>query len=131
VILVALLAGAILLGFARIGKRRLPLLRAGSPEERVVAAYGLFESWAGDVGLGRRSGETPLEYQTRLRRTVPFSNGHLENITSLTGRALYSGASVSPTQARDAVSAAKAAARDVKRHAGVRRRVLGSMGIRK
>jgi transglutaminase-like putative cysteine protease len=130
-IAVALLAAVILFGFARIGRRRIDLFRAHSSEERVVAAYGLFESWAGDVGFGRRPGETPLEYQARLKRTVPFSNGHLEHVTALTGHALYSGATVSGAQAREAVSAAKTAARDVRRHAGVRRRVLGVLGIRR
>jgi hypothetical protein len=130
-IAVALLVAVILFGFARIGRRRIDLFRAHSPEERVVAAYGLFESWAGDVGFRRRAGETPLEYQARLKRTVPFSNGHLEHVTALTGRALYSGAIVSTVQAREAVSAAKAAARDVRRHAGVRRRILGVLGIRR
>ena len=130
-ILIVLLGAVILFAFLRIGRRRIPLLRADSPEERVVAAYGLFESWAGDVGFGRRSGETPLEYQSRLNRTVPFSNGHLEHITLLTGHALYSDESVSAAQAREAVSAAKAAARDVRRHAGMRRRVLGTLGIRR
>jgi transglutaminase-like putative cysteine protease len=130
-IAIVLVAGLILFGFARIGRRRLALVRASSPEERVMAAYGLFESWAGDVGFGRRSGETPLEYQARLTRTVPFSNGHLEHVTRLTGHALYSGASTTASEAREAVTAAKAAARDVRRHAGVRRRVLGMLGIRR
>jgi transglutaminase-like putative cysteine protease len=128
---VALLVAVVLFGFARIGRRRLALYRAHSPEERVVAAYGLFESWASDVGFGRRQGETPLEYQARLKRTVSFSNGHLERVTGLTGHALYSSAAVSPIQAREAVSAAKAAAKDVRRHAGLRRRVLGTLGIRR
>jgi hypothetical protein len=130
-IAIALLVAVILFGFARIGRRRIDLFRAHSPEGRVVAAYGLFESWTGDVGLGRRPGETPLEYEGRLKRTVPFSDGHLERVTALTGRALYSGASVSSVEAQEAVSAAKAAARDVRRHAGVRRRVLGVLGIRR
>jgi hypothetical protein len=128
-IAVVLLAAAILYVVARSGRRRLELFRARSPEERVVAAYGLFESWAGDVGFRRRTGETPLEYQARLRRSIPFSNGHLEKVTALTGHALYSGGSISRTQARDAVIAARAAARDVRRHAGVRKRVLGTLGI--
>jgi hypothetical protein len=128
---IALLAALILLGLVRIGRRKLMLFRARSPRERVVAGYGLLESWAGDVGLGRRPGETPLEYQGRLRKTVPFSDGHLERITSLTGRALYSSAGLSRLQARDAVSAAKAAARDVRRHAGLGRTVIGIFGIRR
>jgi transglutaminase-like putative cysteine protease len=130
-IAVVLLASAILFGFMRVGRRRLALLRARTPPERVVAAYDLFDSWAGDVGFGRRAGETPLEYQARLRRTVPFSDGHLERMTSLTGRALYSSASLSRAEAREAVVAATAAAKDVRRQAGLRRRVLGVLGIRR
>ena len=128
---IALLAALILLGLVRVGRRKLMLFRARSPRERVVAGYALFESWAGDVGLGRRPGETPLEYQARLRRTVPFSDGHLERITSLTGRALYSSAGLSRVQVRDAVSAARAAARDVRRHAGLGRTLVGIFGIRR
>jgi transglutaminase-like putative cysteine protease len=130
-IAVVLLAAAILFILVRSGRRRLELFRARSPEERVVAAYGLFESWAGDVGFGRRTGETPLEYQARLKRSIPFSNGHLEKVTVLTGQALYSGVVVSRTEAREAVGAAKAAARDVRRHAGKTKRVLGTLGIRR
>lgn len=130
-IVVGLLVALITFGFVRNGRRRLSLLRARTPQERVVAAYGLFDSLTGDVGFGRRPGETPIEYQARLRNSVPFSNGHLEHITGLTHHALYSGAGVSRAQAREAVIAAKAAARDVRRHAGVGRRVLGTLGIRR
>jgi transglutaminase-like putative cysteine protease len=130
-IAVVLIAALALFVAGRSVRRRYELLRAHSPEERVTAAYGLFESLAGDVGLGRRQGETPLEYQTRLKGLVPFSNGHLERITVLTGHALYSGGSVSRTEARDAVAAARAAARDVRRHAGMRKRMLGTLGIRR
>ncbi|HZA27003.1 MAG TPA: transglutaminase domain-containing protein, partial [Actinomycetota bacterium] len=130
-IAVGLLVAGIFLVAARNVRRRLRLFRARSPRERVVAAYDLFDSLAGDVGLGRRPGETPLEYQTRLRRKVSFSDGHLEHVTRLTGRALYSGTGVSPSQAREAVMAAKTAARDVRRSAGVRRRALAILGIRR
>jgi hypothetical protein len=130
-IAIGLLVAGIFLVAARNVRRRLRLFRARSPRERVVAAYDLFDSLAGDVGLGRRPGETPLEYQTRLRRKVSFSDGHLEHVTRLTGRALYSGTGVSPSQAREAVMAAKTAARDVRRSAGVRRRALAILGIRR
>jgi hypothetical protein len=130
-IALVVVAAVVVLVAARHIRRRYELFRARSPEERVVAAYGLFESLAGDVGLGRRTGETPQEYQARLRRSVSFSDGHLERVTLLTGHALYSGENVPETAARDAVAAAKAAARDVRRHAGMRKRVLGTLGIRR
>lgn len=129
-IAVVLVAALALFVAARSLRRRYELLRAHSPHERVTAAYGLFESLAGDVGLGRRQGETPLEYEKRLKGLVPFDARHLERLTALLGRALYSLADLTRTHARDAVAAAKAAARDVRRHAGMRKRVLGTLGIR-
>jgi Transglutaminase-like superfamily/Domain of unknown function (DUF4129) len=130
-IAVVLVAAAILLVAGRSVRRRYELFRARSPHDRVIAAYGLFESLAGDVGLGRRRGETPLQYQNRLRGSVPSHSSQLERLTVLLGRALYSLAVLTRTQARDAVAAAKAAAREVRRHAGLRKRVLGTLGIRR
>jgi hypothetical protein len=122
---------ALILVLGRVGRRRLAVFRAGSPRERVVAAYTLLQGWTQDVGLGRRPGETPFEYQARLRSVVRFSDGHLERITGLTGQALYSGSAPNHTEAREAIAAAKAAARDVKRHAGLRQTLIGVLGLRR
>jgi Transglutaminase-like superfamily/Domain of unknown function (DUF4129) len=124
----ALLAGVLIPAGKALG-RRLAVSRAASPRRRVIAAYAVFEAAAADVGMGRRTGETLWEYRTRLRRGVQFSDGHLESITGLTGRALYSTSPVHPEQAAEAVRAGRLATADVRRRVGTTRRVAGAVRL--
>jgi hypothetical protein len=95
--------------------RRVRVARAKAPREVVLAAYRLFAGEVADAGLGRRMGETLWEHRARLRRRVHFSDGHLDRLTGITGRAVYSTRPVDDTLAREAVDAAKVAARDVRK----------------
>jgi transglutaminase-like putative cysteine protease len=103
----------------RIARRR------GSPRETVLAAFRLFDGEAADVGFGRRPGETLTEYRRRLSERVRFSNGHLTRLTSAVERAAYAEDGIDETTARAALADARVAIRDVRREAGLSRRVLG------
>jgi Domain of unknown function (DUF4129) len=77
------------------------------------------------VGFGRRPGETLTEYRRRLSERVRFSNGHLTRLTSAVERAAYAEDGIDETTARAALADARVAIRDVRREAGLSRRVLG------
>ncbi|HXF56693.1 MAG TPA: DUF3488 and transglutaminase-like domain-containing protein [Actinomycetota bacterium] len=109
----------------RLGRRRLAVRRARAPRERVLAAFRYLTQHAGDVGFGRRPSETVLEYRDRLRRSVRFSDGHLERVTALVTVAAYTDRPLSSADAEAAVAAARAAARDIVRSVDVGRRLAG------
>jgi hypothetical protein len=124
-VLVALAVLAVSVPLTKKVVRRVRVRRASEPREVVLAAYRLFEGEAADAGLGRRPGETLWEHRIRLRTRVRFSDGHLDRLTGITGRAAYSTRTVSDDLAREAVGAAGVAARDVRRSVSVGRRVAG------
>jgi transglutaminase-like putative cysteine protease len=103
----------------RLAHRRAP------PRETVLAAFRLFDGEAADLGLGRRPGETLWEYRDRLDERVRFSDGHLGRLTSAATRAAYAGGELGPDEGRAALEDARVAIRDVRRDAGLMRRVLG------
>jgi transglutaminase-like putative cysteine protease len=122
----ALFAGAAIpLGKAAL--RRRALARARSPGERVVAALGVMQGIATDLGLGRRAGETLHEYRDRLRESVVLSDGHLDVVTGLAEVALYSERPVPDGDAVEAITASRVVVRDLRRSAGMKRRVLGAL----
>ena len=51
---------------SKAARRRLRTARARDPRARVAATFAVFEDRASDLGLPRRSGETPEEYARRL-----------------------------------------------------------------
>jgi transglutaminase-like putative cysteine protease len=103
----------------RIAHRRAP------PRETVLAAFRLFDGEAADLGLGRRPGETLTEYRRRLDERVPFSDGHLGRLTEIVSRAAYAPQEIDGEQAHGALRDARIAIRDVRKDAGVVRRVVG------
>ncbi|MDP9343361.1 MAG: DUF3488 and transglutaminase-like domain-containing protein [Actinomycetota bacterium] len=123
----AALVGAVLvlLPIAKLVGRRVRLRRAHSPREVVLAVYDVFSSRAADLGLGRDPGETLWEYDLRIRRDVRFSDGHLDRLTGMAGRAAYAGGAVTENQAREAGQDARAAIRDMRREAPAYRRIAG------
>ncbi len=99
--------------------------RRGSPRDTVLAAFRLFDGEAADVGFGRLPGETLTEYRRRLSERVRFSDGHLGRLTSAVALAAYADERVDEAAARQALGDAKVAIRDVRREAGLTRRILG------
>jgi transglutaminase-like putative cysteine protease len=111
---------------AKLVARRRALRRRGSSRHAVVSAYEVVLWAAQDLGLGRRRGETPWEYRTRLRSEVAFSDGHLERLTALAGRALYAEDGLGRVEGEDAGRAARTLLHDLRRHAGPVRTVAGA-----
>ena len=109
----------------KIVGRRVRVARAGPPGELVLAEFSAFSGRAGDLGLARRPGETLREYRDRLRRTVRFSDGHLERLTSTVGRVAYSADPVSPQEAREAVAASRRAMREIRTSTPFAKRLVG------
>jgi transglutaminase-like putative cysteine protease len=126
---IALLAvvGLLLIAFplAKVLTRRWRVARSKDARERTLAEFRLFESRAGDVGLARGQGETPLEYRDRLSREVLLSDGHLDRLTSVATSAAYSSRPVTEETAKDAARDGRVAIRDVRRSVGVARRFTG------
>ncbi|MGZ4109325.1 MAG: transglutaminase family protein [Actinomycetota bacterium] len=128
VLLVLVLLGLVLLVLipaVKWGARLRIAHRRAPPRETVLAAFRLFDGEAADLGLGRRPGETLLEYRRRLDERVRFSDGHLGRLTAAATRAAYADGEVQAAEARAALADAKVAIRDVRRDAGVTRRLLG------
>jgi transglutaminase-like putative cysteine protease len=130
-IALALLATvAVVAAFAAAAKavaRRVALSRSGTPAQAVRRAYRVMEASASDLGLARDRSETLWEYRDRLLRRSQFSDGHLERLTSLAGRAMYSPRPPGPGEARDAAEATRAAVRDLRREAGPVRTIMGAV----
>jgi transglutaminase-like putative cysteine protease len=106
--------------------RRRLLRRSREPREHVLAAYRVFDGEAADVGLGRREGETIQEHRARLAASVAFSDGHLGRLASLAVRAAYAPEAPSRSDADASVEDARMAIRDLRKEAGLLRRITGT-----
>jgi hypothetical protein len=122
-LLVALAVALALAAIIAPGKaiaRHLALRRAGDARGRVLAAYAWLLEGADDLGLGRRTGETPREYRARvLLDDVPQDAA--ERITGLAAGALYSPRDPDEREADAAVGAAREILRSLRRRAGALR----------
>lgn len=112
---------------ARAIGRWLALSGAREPRRRVLAAYAWLQDGASDLGLGRRQGETPQEYGERLRAIPGIPSDALDRIGLLAGRALYSPRGPERDQAEEAVDAARAVLRELRRRAGWLRSLTGAL----
>ena len=128
-LLTILLIGAVVLAvvvpIAKAAWRYAMLHRHREPRELVLAVYRVFDGEAADLGLGRHEGETLVEYGDRIATQVSFSDGHLATLTRAAMRAAYS---AEPPEREDALGAARSARtaiRDMRRSAGVVRRITG------
>jgi transglutaminase-like putative cysteine protease len=124
-----LTAGALVLVVTPVVKwtwRRGALARGRDARERVLAAYRVFDGVAADLGLGRRAGETVDEHRARIAADVAFSDGHLARLAQTVERAAYAPAEPRPDEARTAANDARTAIADVRNHAGLMRRIIGT-----
>ena len=110
---------------AKSARRRVVLARAHAPEERVLASYQVMSDRARDLGMGRRSHETPREYRARLRARVPSLDGSLDLLTTLATTAAYAGGEVSPDQSERAFASSRRVIREIRRAAKPAARVAG------
>ena len=106
--------------------RRRALHRPKEPRERVLAAYRVFDGQAADLGLGRQDGETLEEHRARLSAAMALSDGHLGGLTSAAIRAAYAHEAPTGDEARSAARDARTAIRELRREAGLIRRIVGT-----
>jgi transglutaminase-like putative cysteine protease len=129
-ILLALLALAgillIVIPIVKTTARRVVLRRSLNPREHVLAAYRVFEGEAADIGMARREGETLEEHRARLMATVAFSDGHLGRLTDAAARAAYAAEEPTREDADASVDDAHAAVKDLRKQAGLLRRIVGA-----
>jgi len=106
--------------------RSVVLRRSREPREHVLAAYRVFDGEAADIGMGRREGETLEEHRVRLMATVAFSDGHLGRLTDAAARAAYAAEEPTREEADASVDDAHAAVKDLRKQAGMLRRIVGT-----
>jgi transglutaminase-like putative cysteine protease len=116
----------IIVPIVKAAYRRRLLRRSREPREHVLAAYRVFDGEAADIGLGRREGETIQEHRARLAATVAFSDGHMSRLTSLAARAAYAPEPPSRTDADASVEDARRVIKDLRKQAGLFRRITGT-----
>jgi transglutaminase-like putative cysteine protease len=125
-LLVALGVLLIVVPIVKSAWRRRLLRRSREPRAHVLAAYRVFDGEAADLGLGRREGETLDEHRARLAAAIAFTDGHLGRLTSLATRAAYASEAPTREEANASVDDARKAIRELRRDAGIVRRIVGT-----
>jgi hypothetical protein len=125
-LLVALGILLIVVPIVKSSWRRRLLRRSREPRDHVLAAYRVFDGEAADLGLGRREGETLDEHRARLAAAIAFTDGHLGRLTSLATRAAYASEAPTREEANASVDDARKAIRELRRDAGIIRRIVGT-----
>ena len=125
-LLVAFVLFLIVMPIVKAVMRRRLLRRSREPREHVLAAYRVFDGEAADIGLGRREGETIEEHRARLAASIAFSDGHLGRLTTLAVRAAYAPEAPSRSDADASTEDARKAIRDLRKEAGLLRRITGT-----
>ncbi|MGH2540832.1 MAG: DUF4129 domain-containing transglutaminase family protein, partial [Actinomycetota bacterium] len=125
-LLVALGILLIVVPIVKSAWRRRLLRRSREPRDHVLAAYRVFDGEAADLGLGRREGETLDEHRARLAAAIAFTDGHLGRLTSLATRAAYASEAPTRDEANASVDDARKAIRELRRDAGIIRRIVGT-----
>ena len=116
----------IVVPIAKSAWRRRLLRRSREPREHVLAAYRVFDGEAADLGLGRREGETLDEHRARLAAAIAFTDGHLGRLTTQATRAAYAAEAPTPEEAKASVEDAHRAIRELRKDAGLVRRIVGT-----
>ena len=125
-LLVALGVLLVVVPIVKSAWRRRLLRRSREPREHVLAAYRVFDGEAADLGLGRREGETLDEHRARLAAAIAFTDGHLGRLTSLATRAAYASEAPTREEANASVDDARKAIRELRKDAGMIRRIVGT-----
>jgi transglutaminase-like putative cysteine protease len=125
-LLVALGILLIVVPIVKSAWRRRLLRRSREPRDHVLAAYRVFDGEAADLGLGRREGETLDEHRARLAAAIAFTDGHLARLTSLATRAAYASEAPTREEANASADDARNAIRELRRDAGIIRRIVGT-----
>jgi hypothetical protein len=97
----------------------------------ILATYDAFSERAADLGLSRMPGETLVEYRGRLTSSGMITDGHLDRLTSIAGRAAYAPAEPSVSEAREASEAASIVLHDLRDRTPFGRRFAGQYRLRR
>jgi transglutaminase-like putative cysteine protease len=116
----------VMVPIAKSAWRRRLLRRSREPREHVLAAYRVFDGEAADLGLGRRDGETLDEHRARLAAAIAFTDGHLGRLTTRATRAAYAAEAPTPEEAKASIEDAHRAIRELRKDAGLIRRIVGT-----
>jgi hypothetical protein len=111
-------ARRIRLGRRRGGKR--------NSADRILAVFRNLEAGASDLGAGRRSCETPVEYADRLQQLVASSEGPANRLADLATRAAYSSDTPTSVEVDNAAADAVAVLRDLRRATPAAKRIAGA-----
>jgi hypothetical protein len=113
-------------------RRRARLRRAGrEPRALILATYDVFTERAADLGHPKASGETLREYRTRLAAGGVITDGHLDRLTSIAGRAAYSLDEPGATDVGDASEAANSVLHDLRERTPFAQRIAGQYRLRR
>ncbi len=116
----------------RAVRRRARLRRAGGePRAMILATYDVFAERAADLGHPKMSGETLHEYRTRLAAGGVITDGYLDRLTSIAGRAAYAPAEPAPSDVRDASEAATSVLHDLRERTPIGQRIAGQYRLRR
>jgi transglutaminase-like putative cysteine protease len=113
-------------------RRRARLMRAGhEPRALILATYDVFAERAADLGHPKTPGETIREYRTRLAAGGLITNGHLDRLTSIAGRAAYASVEPAASDAREASEAATSVLHDLRERTPISQRIAGQYRLRR
>jgi hypothetical protein len=113
-------------------RRRARLRRAGDePRALILATYDVFAERAADLGHPRTSGETLLEYRRRLAANGLVTDGHLDRLTSIAGRAAYAPEEPLRSEVGEASEVASQVLHDLRERTPITQRIAGQYRLRR
>ncbi|MGZ5213519.1 MAG: DUF3488 and transglutaminase-like domain-containing protein [Actinomycetota bacterium] len=136
VVILFLLALSLVVALAippvRALRRRAKLRRAGrEPRALILATYDVFAERAADLGHPKTPGETLEEYRRRLAAGGLITDGHLDRLTSIAGRAAYASTEPAASDVRAASDAATTVLHDLRERTPIGRRIAGQYRLRR
>ena len=136
VVILLLLAVSLVAALAippfRALRRRTRVRRAGGePRALILATYDVFAERAADLGHPKTPGETLHEYRTRLTAGGAITDGHLDRLTSIAGRAAYAPDEPAASDVREASEAATSVLHDLRERTPIGRRIAGQYRLRR
>ncbi|MGZ5301859.1 MAG: DUF3488 and transglutaminase-like domain-containing protein, partial [Actinomycetota bacterium] len=136
VVILFLLALSLVVALAippvRALRRRAKLRRAGrEPRALILATYDVFAERAADLGHPKTPGETLEEYRRRLAAGGLITDGHLDRLTSIAGRAAYASTEPAASDVREASDAATTVLHDLRERTPIGRRIAGQYRLRR
>lgn len=136
------LVALVLLGSALMVALAIPPLRAlrrrrrvrsagNEPRALILATYDVFAERAADLGHPRTAGETLQEYRRRLASSGLITDGQLERLTSIAGRAAYAPAEPLGSDVTEAADAASTVLHDLRERTPLTQRIAGQYRFRR